>query len=128
MSVNQQQGAFSWCELITSDVDAAKDFYQKLFGWSLDEEPMGEGKTYTVIKAGERQIGGMMLNSDALGPEVPPPNWGVYVTVEDVDETVKLSKSMGATIIVPPTDIPDTGRFAVFADPQGAVLAIVAYK
>ena len=128
MALNQQQGAFSWCELMTSDMDAAKDFYQKLFGWRLDEEPMGEGKTYTVIKAGERQIGGIMLNSDALSPEVPPPSWGVYVTVNDVDETAKLAESMGGKIIVPPMEIPDTGRFAVFADPQGAVLAIIAYK
>ena len=128
MNPFKQQGAFSWCELMTSDTDAAKDFYQQLFGWTLKNQPMEGGKTYTVIHAGDKQIGGIFSTDDAIGENTPPPHWGVYVTVDDVDQTVKLAESRGAKILVAPMDIPDTGRFAVFADPQGAVLSIISYS
>ncbi len=123
-----QQGAFSWCELMTSDIGAAKEFYQKLFGWTWKDEVMGDGKTYTTIKVGEQPVGGILSTDDALVEQTPPPNWGAYVTVENVDQTVELAQSMGAKVFVPPTDIPNTGRFAVFADPQGAVLSVISYS
>lgn len=128
MNPFQQKGAFSWCELISSDVNAAKEFYAKLFDWTWKEEPMEGGKTYTTIKAGEQQVGGIFSTEDALGAEKPTPHWGIYVTVEDVEETLKLAESMGGTVIVPATEIPQTGKFAVFSDPQGAVLSIIAYN
>ncbi|MEM8673451.1 MAG: VOC family protein [Cyanobacteria bacterium P01_G01_bin.67] len=128
MNPFQQHGAFSWCELMTSDTDAAKNFYQRLFGWTLKDEPMEEGKTYTVIQAREEKIGGILSTADALSEETPKPHWGTYVTVDDVDKTVELVKPMGGKIIVPPMDIPGTGRFAVFADPQKAMLSIISYS
>ncbi|MEL6442182.1 MAG: VOC family protein [Cyanobacteria bacterium J06621_8] len=127
MNPFQQQGAFSWCELMTSDTTAAKEFYQKLFGWTLKDEPMPGGKTYTVIQAGEAKIGSIMPTEDALSEQKPTPHWGTYVTVENVEQTVELAKSMGATVYVPPTDIPQTGKFAVFGDPQEAVLSVISY-
>lgn len=128
MNPFQQHGAFSWCELMTSDTNGAKDFYQRIFGWTLKDEPMERGKTYTVIQAGEEKIGGILSTADALSEETPPPHWGTYVTVDDVDKTVELVESIGGKIIVPPMDIPGTGRFAVFADPQKAVLSIISYS
>ena len=127
MNPFQQQGAFSWCELMTSDIGAAKDFYQQLFGWTWTDQVMDGGKTYTTIKAGENPVGGIFSTDDALSKETPCPHWGVYVTVENVDQTLELAQSIGAKVVVPPTDIPDTGRFAVFADPQGAVLSVISY-
>ncbi|MDJ0571845.1 MAG: VOC family protein [Pleurocapsa sp. MO_192.B19] len=128
MNPFQQQGAFSWCELMTSDVDAAKEFYQQLFDWTWKDEPMEGGKTYTTIKAGEQPVGGMFSTDDALSEKTPSPHWGVYVTVDNVDRTVEQAQAMGGKVFVPPTDIPNTGRFAVIGDPQGAVLSIIAYN
>ncbi len=71
MNPSQQHGAFSWCELMTSDTDAIKDFYQKIFGWTLKDEPMPGGKTYTIIQAGEEKIGGIFSTDDALSKETP---------------------------------------------------------
>ncbi len=56
-----------------------------------------------------------------------PPNWGSYVTVDDVDATAKLAQELGAKTIVPLTDIPNVGRFYMFQDPQGAVLSVITY-
>lgn len=117
-------GAFSWAELTTSNTEAAKRFYGELFGWDMEDMSM-PGMTYTVVKAGGEPVGGIMLTPpDAAGA---PPNWGTYVTVDDVETTVEKALAMKATVLVPPTDIPDVGRMAVIQDPQGAVLAVIAY-
>ena len=120
----KQHGAFSWCELVTTDAQAAKDFYSQLLGWSTEDMAM-EDMTYTVLKVGEDGVGGIM--STPPGAEGTPPHWGVYVTVDDVDATAGKAEELGAKTIVPPTDIPEVGRFYMFQDPQGAVLSVITY-
>ena len=67
---------------------------------------------YTVGKVGEEGIAGIMpIPAQAQGV---PPNWGVYVTVDDVDATAGKAEELGATILVPPTDIPNVGLFLSF--------------
>lgn len=120
----KQNGAFSWCELMTTDVDAAKAFYTKLFGWDTEDMSM-PGMTYTVVKAGGKGIGGIMsIPQEAQGM---PPKWGTYVTVDDVDETARTAEQLGAKLCMPPRDIPDVGRFCVIQDPQGAVICAISY-
>lgn len=128
MNPLQEHGAFSWFELMTSDTGNAKKFYSQLFGWTLEDEKMPNGMVYTIAKAGDKQVAGIMSTDDAIGEVTPPPCWGIYITVNNVDETINLAQSLGANILVPPSDIPDVGRFAVLADPQGAVLSVITYK
>lgn len=119
-----RHGAFSWCELMTTDVEAAKNFYGKLFGWETEEMAM-PGMTYTVVKVGGNGIGGIMaIPQEAQGM---PPAWGAYVTVDDVDVTAKTAVQLGAKLCVPPRDIPEVGRFCVLQDPQGAFINIITY-
>jgi predicted enzyme related to lactoylglutathione lyase len=117
-------GAFSWCELLTTDVPEAKRFYSKLFGWTLEPAPM-PGMEYTLVKYGGEQMGGIM--SMLPGCEGMPPSWGAYVTVADVDATAKLAVEMGGKVLVPPQDIPHVGRFCVLQDPQGATIKAITY-
>lgn len=119
-----QNGMFSWNELMTTDVEKAKGFYRGLLGWEYKEFPM-EGMTYSVISAKGEEIGGIMALPPQSG-EVPP-HWGVYVTVDDVAASAKKAQELGGQILVPPTDIPDVGRFSVIRDPQGAVLSLITY-
>ena len=121
----KQHGAFSWSELMTTDVEAAKAFYTQLFGWTLEDMQM-EGMTYTVIKAGGREVGGMMGTApEAAGT---PPMWGTYVTVDDVDSVARTATGLGATLMVEPRDIPGVGRFCVIRDPQGAFISAITYS
>ncbi len=121
----KQHGAFSWNELMTTDVAGAKAFYGELFGWSLRDEPMPE-MVYTMAKVDDKDVAGIMaIPDEAKGM---PATWGAYVTVDDVDKQVKRVESLGGKIMVPPQDIPDVGRFAVISDPQGAMLSIITYK
>jgi uncharacterized protein len=117
-------GAFSWCELLTTDVAEAKRFYGKLFGWSLEPAPI-PGVDYTLVKYGGEQMGGIMAVPPAA--EGMPPSWGVYVTVDDVDATGKLAEEMGGKILMGPQDIPQVGRFCVLQDPQGAIVNVITY-
>ena len=119
-----KHGAFSWIELMTTDTATVKDFYTRLFGWATEDMEM-EGMTYTVVRAGGKEVGGIM----AVPPEAQgtPPHWGTYVTVDDVDVVAAKVPELGGTLIVPPRDIPDVGRFCVIQDPQGAMIAAITY-
>jgi predicted enzyme related to lactoylglutathione lyase len=119
-----KHGMFSWFELQTSDVGAAKRFYGELFGWSTKEMDM-PGMPYTVVSAGGEEVAGMM----AVPPQAKgmPPFWGIYISVDDVDALAKRAAGLGASILMPPTDIPTVGRFAVLKDPQGAVFSVITY-
>jgi len=117
-------GAFSWSELLTTDADAAKRFYGKLFNWELEPAPV-PGMEYTLVKYGGEQIGGIMNIPPAA--EGMPPAWSVYVTVDDVEATAKLAVEMGGKILMQPHDIPNVGRFCVLQDPQGATINVITY-
>ncbi len=120
-----QHGAFSWNELMTTDVPAAKAFYAELFGWEMQDEEM-PALTYTLLKAGGREVGGMMK----IPPESNgmPAAWGSYVTVDNVDRQISRVESLGGKVIMAPRDIPNVGRFAVISDPQGAILTLITYQ
>ena len=118
-------GAISWTELTTSDPEAAKKFYGTLFGWTFQRFP-NSPVDYEVASIGDRQFGGVFKPPASCGPM--PTAWMSYVTVENVDETAKNAKELGAKILAGPQDIPDVGRFCVIQDPQGAVLAAITYQ
>ena len=119
-----KQGAFSWAELATTDVEGAKRFYTGLLGWTTEQAPV-EGMSYTLAKVGEERVAGIM-STQCPGGEVPP-HWGVYITVDDVDATVRKAGELGGKVLMPPTDIPNVGRFAVLADPQGVMFSVITY-
>jgi predicted enzyme related to lactoylglutathione lyase len=125
MDVFKTHGAFSWSELTTPDPAAAVAFYGPLFGWKAQAMPMPNG-SYTVLKAGDAGVGGIML--PPAGMEGAPPAWGVYVTVTDVDATVSKAVALGGKVCAPAMDIPGVGRMAVLADPQGAVFNVMQYS
>lgn len=119
-------GGFSWFDLMTTDVEAAKAFYGELFGWTSETNDMGGGNFYTSWKRGEQGFGGM-VQMDGPDWEGIPPHWGAYLTVADTDAAVAAAIEHGGQVRVPPTDIPNVGRFAMLADPGGATLSVIAY-
>jgi predicted enzyme related to lactoylglutathione lyase len=114
-----QRGRFVWYDLMTTDPAAAPDFYRNVIGWTTTEwdGPM----PYTMFQRdGDVQIGGIMQLPDEAQAQGAPPHWLVYIGANDVDATVDQAKQAGAETRVEPTDVPNVGRFAVLADPQGA--------
>jgi predicted enzyme related to lactoylglutathione lyase len=119
--VVDEPGATCWYELSTNDTAKAGEFYKNLFGYGTQFHPE---MNYTVFKVGDKRVAGMMAITPQMGPM--PPNWGVYFNVANTNETAAAATDAGAKVCVPPTDIPDVGRFAVFMDPQGAAFSVLA--
>lgn len=111
---------FVHVELTTHDLAAAKKFYAALFGWRLRDEPMGTGGTYTMIDVGDGVGGGMMTAPDAG----IPPHWLPYVAVDDLEVSTRRAKELGATTIMENIPVADYGKFTIFKDPTGAVIAM----
>ena len=126
MSETMKMGAFCWNELMTRDVEAAKSFYSAMFGWQLEAHDMG-GFTYTTFKlpgAGATEHLGGMMAMDGPQFEGVPPHWMGYIAVADLDASVAKCKELGGEVKLPPTEIPNTGRFSVIADPTGAIVSL----
>ena len=111
-------GAFSWADLLTTDVEAAKRFYGALFGWTFQDWPMGEGMFYTFAHRYDKPVAGMMADPTA------PPTWQLYVTVEDADALARTVRAAGGAVPEAPVDVFDNGRMFHFQDPTGGVLAV----
>ena len=124
MSDTFKQGTFSWAELATTDVEGAKKFYTALLGWTTEPAPV-EGMIYTLAKVGEERVAGIMSNK--CGGSELRPHWGVYITVDDVDATARKAEKLGGKVLIPPTDIPNIGRFAALMDPQGVMFSVITY-
>ena len=118
-----QPVSLSWNELATRDMNAAKAFYTHVFGWGTHDSPFGDGGTYTEWQLDGRSIGGG-YDMSGMMPESVPPHWLSYFAVENVDSTAARAQELGATVQVPPTDLPGMGRFAVLSDPQGGAFAV----
>jgi uncharacterized protein len=115
--VQTAAGKFVWHDNVSSDVGKAKGFYTELFGWEAEVWKPGE-MDYPMIKAGDTAHGGF---GPAEGGE--PSHWLGHVLVESVDETAERATRAGGKVVAGPLDIPEVGRMAVIADPQGAIVS-----
>ena len=115
-------GTICWNELASKDVEAAKKFYTELLGWKLTESNAA-GMAYTEIHAGGRPIGGMYQMTAEFGDA--PSHWMAYIAVDNVDAMAKRVEELGGKVCVPPTDIPNVGRFTVITDPTGATISLI---
>jgi|694.fasta_scaffold10416_1 predicted enzyme related to lactoylglutathione lyase len=121
MTNQPKTGEFCWYELATTNVKAAKDFYNKVFGWEYTEYPMGD-MTYTMIKKDKEFAGIWPIPKDQ--EKHIPPHWIAYILVDNLDQSLEKAKKNGATIVKPATQAGDMGRFAVIQDPTGAHIAL----
>lgn len=119
-----QAGTLVWNELLSSNAGAIQDFYAKLFGWGIQLHDMGPVK-YTVYTRGEVPAAGMMQMTADMGPM--PSNWLPYFGSDDVDATAAKTRELGGSVMMPPGDVPNIGRFTVLQDPQGAVFGIFKF-
>ena len=117
-------GRFVWYELMTPDTKAAETFYSRVVGWSARPFP-GADMGYTVWHAGDKGIGGMMPLTAEARANGACPSWTIYVAVRNADESVARLTGLGGKVFVPAATVPGVGRFAIVADPQGAVFAII---
>jgi predicted enzyme related to lactoylglutathione lyase len=125
MNVDRHKpGNFCWFELATTDQRAAKQFYQTLFGWDAADSPIGPDEVYTIFKRDGRDVGAVYTMRPEQRSQGVPPNWGLYVAVDDADAAAARAATLGATVLAPPFDVMDHGRMSVLQDPTGAIFSI----
>lgn len=119
---NSNVGRFAWYELLTTDPMAAQEFYRDVVGWKT--QPWAGSPDYVMWTSDQGPVGGVSTLPEVARNMGAPPFWQANVEVADVDRSLALVIERGGRVFVPPTDVPDVGRFAVIADPQGAAIAI----
>ena len=115
-----ENGDIGWMQLNTTDADSAISFYTELCGWEKREGPF---PGYHVIANGDENLGGIT----GLPEGESRPHWIPYVTVSDADAIIAKAGSLGGSLLVPPSDLPDGGKFAVISDPQGGAIGVAQY-
>jgi predicted enzyme related to lactoylglutathione lyase len=127
-------GSFCWNELSTTDDAAAIKFYTELLGWQVkgsnmppcEGSPEAPPMVYNEIVVDGKHVGGIFKMGSEFGQT--PSHWMAYVAVEDVDAKAAQVVELGGKVCVPPTDIPNTGRFCVINDPTGATISLITLK
>lgn len=114
-------GEFSWNELLTRDVDAARRFYGELMGWTFKDEVGSDGTVYVLALANGKPVAGIFdLAARKFGHLRP--HWFSYISVDEIDELYAAALRRGASEIRPPHEVPGVGRLAYLEDPTGAAI------
>lgn len=108
-----------WYELMTADPDASKAFYDGVVGWTIQPRPEGEMDYRMIATAAGDNAGGVFRLTEEMLAHGTRPGWLFYLGVDDVDATVEKIVAKGGSVAMPAFDLPDVGRMALVADPQG---------
>ncbi|MGH7727464.1 MAG: VOC family protein [Vulcanimicrobiaceae bacterium] len=112
---------FVWYDLMTGDYKAAEAFYHNVIGWDARDSGM-PGTSYTLFSIGGSDVAGLMPPPG--GGTDAPACWNGYIGVDDVDAYAARVTAADGSVHRAPEDIPGVGRFAVVADPHGAVFLL----
>jgi uncharacterized protein len=117
-------GSFCWFELATTDQNAAKKFYTSLFGWSVEDNPIGPDDFYSMFKLEGRDTGAAYTMRKEQRAQGVPPHWMLYISVPSADDAVAQAAQLGGTVLAPAFDVMEIGRMAVIQDPTGAIFSV----
>ena len=119
MAIEYPPGTPAWCDVNTPDVEASARFYGSLFGWRADDLGPDAGG-YRMFTLDGKQVAGLGPLQENSGP----PHWMTYVATDDADTTAKAVEAAGGKTYLPPMDVLDAGRMAIFTDSAGAFFAV----
>ncbi len=127
-----KHGEFCWNELAVENLEDSKNFYSEIFGWELQKSEAAGMEYFEFSSGGGENIGGMWQITEECkaheSGEAILPNWMNYIAVDDVDAAASKAFDLGGTIVSPPMDIPNVGRFCIIKDPTGADVSLITLK
>jgi hypothetical protein len=116
-------GNITWVDLTVPDADRIRDFYAEVVGWRVSPVDMGGYDDYCMIpRDSEAPVAGVCHAQGAN--DGLPAQWLVYITVDNLDESLKRCQELGGKLIHGPRGMGGPQRFAVIEDPSGAVAAL----
>lgn len=127
----EDDGLFSWNELITNDFEKSFEFYSNFLNWKLIRVP-GEGrgnKNYALIsnENSSKPFAGIMEMPELMIENKVPVQWRTYITVKNIKQRINEAKENGAIILIEPIKINGVGTVATIKDKQGGVLCLIEY-
>ena len=122
------QGKWIWYELMTTDADASKAFYDAVVGWNI-QTTHGDSNDYGfLVNTDGTMSGGLLHLTQEMRDHGARPIWLGYIAVDDVDAMLPKIEAAGGKTLMPPRDIEMAGRIAMVADCCGAPFYIMAPK
>jgi predicted enzyme related to lactoylglutathione lyase len=119
--MSNPQGDFIWYELMTPDAERAGEFYSAVIpGWSFGERMPGDVNYRGIERSDGGSAGGVLQLDDSMRSQGARPTWLGYISVTDVDEAISSIQRAGGKALMPAFEVPNVGRIAMVADPQGA--------
>lgn len=119
-----QVGTIGWHDLAVPNADEVRDFYAAVTGWKPEALSMGDYNDYVMSTPEGTGVAGVC---HARGTNAGlPPQWLIYITVADVDESIRQCEQRGGKVIAGPKELGSYGRYCVIQDPAGAVAALIA--
>lgn len=112
-------GAPCWVDLMTSDPDVSRAFYNDLFGWTV-VDPGPDYGGYANFHLDGVPVAGSMKNDGQGAPD----GWTTYLAVADAEATAAAAAANGGQVLLPAMAVMDLGSMAVLADPAGATIGI----
>ena len=112
-------GTPCWADLAVPDVDAAREFYSAVLGWTY----LDTGEEYGHYQMCQRD-GHCAAGLSALQNAGQPAAWTTYLASDDVDSSARRITDSGGKLLAEPFDVPHSGRMCVGLDPQGAAFGV----
>ena len=115
-------GSITWRDLTVPNAEQVRDFYRDVVGWTAQDHDMGDYQDYSMVAPGTGEVVAGVCHARGTNANVPP-QWLIYINVEDVERSAQLAAQRGGQVVDGPRMMGD-GLFAVIRDPAGAVCAI----
>ena len=116
-------GSIIWADLTIPNAEEVKEFYTNVIGWKPEPVVMGEYNDYSMNSPDSGRTVAGVCHTKGVNADLPP-QWLLYFTVKDVDNSAELCKKSGGKVIVGPRNMGKYGRYCVIQDPAGAVAAL----
>lgn len=124
MSSKSKAGRIVWVDLTVPNAGKIRDFYQQVVGWGSEPVSMGEYNDFNMWAPDSQESVAGICHTRGVNKEIPP-NWMIYITVENMDNSVKACKKSGGKILIGPKAMGPDSKYCVMEDPAGAVVALI---
>ncbi|GAB4286868.1 MAG: hypothetical protein Kow0098_02610 [Ignavibacteriaceae bacterium] len=116
-------GSVNWFDLTVEDAEMIRDFYSDVIGWVPENVPMGKYNDYSMKSPESGKIAAGICHARGFNQDLPP-QWLIYITVKNVDESIKKCTNSGGKVISGPRKLGESAKYCVIQDPAGAVCAL----
>ncbi len=118
------QGTFCWADNSSTNVDAAKRFYQAVMGWGVEDIPIGSDMFYSMFSCQGKHVAAISAMQPEMQAQGIPSHWNSYISVDNVDTLAEKVITLGGKVVAEPFDVFDSGRMMVIQDPSGATVSL----